>query len=124
MAKYRKDRINDAIMKEMAEIIREIKDPRVSSAFISITGVEATPDLKYAKIFYSALSGDKKEIAKGLRSSAGYARMRLAKTLNLRVTPELTFHEDTSIAYGARIESILSKIEFSDILEEEENNEN
>lgn len=114
MAKYRKDRINDAIMKEMASIIREVKDPRVSGTFISVTGVEATPDLKYAKIFYSVLSGDKKEIAKGLKSSAGFIRMRLARSLNLRMTPELTFCEDTSIAYGAKIESILAHIEFSD----------
>lgn len=114
MAKYRKDRINDAIMKAMTEIIRDVKDPRVSGAFISITGAEATADLKYAKIYYSVLSGDKKEIPKGLRSSAGYIRSCLAKKLNLRVTPELSFIEDSSIAYGAHIESILSHIEFSD----------
>lgn len=120
MAKYRKDRINDAIMKAMTEIIRDVKDPRVSSAFISITGAEATADLKYAKIFYSVLSGDKKDVAKGLRSSSGYIRTCLAKTLNLRITPELSFIEDTSIAYGARIESILSHIEFSDDGEEED----
>ncbi len=114
MAKYRKDRINDAIMKAMTDIIRSVKDPRVSEAFISITGAEATADLKYAKIYYSVLSGDKKEISKGLRSSAGYIRSCLAKELNLRVTPELSFIEDSSIAYGAHIESILSHIEFSD----------
>ena len=60
MAKYRRDRINDAILKEMATILRDVKDPRVSGAFISVTAVDATPDLKFAKIYYSVLSGDKK----------------------------------------------------------------
>ena len=71
MAKYRLGRINDEMQKELSTILRDVKDPRVSSAFISITAVETTPDLKFAKVFYSVLSGDKKEIAKGLKSSAG-----------------------------------------------------
>ena len=114
MAKYRRDRINDAILKEMATILRDVKDPRVSGAFISVTAVDATPDLKCANIYYSVLSGDKKEVAKGLRSSQGFIRSRLASTLNLRITPELTFCEDKSIEHGAHIASILSHIEFSD----------
>ena len=69
MANYRKGRINDEVQKVLAEILREVKDPRVSDAFISVTGVEVTADLKYAKAYYSALSGDPKEVAKGLRSS-------------------------------------------------------
>ena len=118
MAKYRQGRINDEMQKEIAGIFRTVKDPRVSEAFISVTGVEVTPDLKFAKVYYSVLSGDKKEIAKGLRSSAGYIRGQLAKKMNLRMTPELTFVEDTSIAYGAHISKILSGIEITDPEEE------
>ena len=91
MAKYRQSRINEEMFKEAAQIIRTVKDPRVSEAFVSVTGVEVTPDLKFAKIFYSAMQGDKKTVKKGLDSSAPYIRGQLAKNLNLRITPELTF---------------------------------
>lgn len=121
MAKHRQGRINDEMQKEISEILREVKDPRVSGAFISITGVEATPDLKFAKIYYSVLMGDKKEIYKGLKSSAGYIRGQLARRINLRMTPELSFFEDNSIAYGAHISKILSGIEISQ--EDEETDE-
>ena len=114
MAKYRRGRINEEMFKEAAKIMQTVKDPRVSEAFVSVTGVEVTPDLKYAKIYYSALRGDKKAVQKGLESSAGYIRTQLARTLNLRITPELSFHEDTSIAYGAKIEKIISGFTYTD----------
>ena len=113
MAKHRQGRINDEMQKELAGILRVVKDPRVSEAFISVTGVEATPDLKYAKVYYSVLSGDKKEIAKGLKAAAGFIRRELAGSLNLRMTPELTFIADTSISYGAHISSILEGLEIT-----------
>ncbi len=122
MAKYRQGRINDEMQKEIAEVLREVKDPRVSGAFISVIGVDATPDLKYAKVYYSVLTGDKKEIFKGLRSSAGYIRAQLAKRMNLRMTPELTFCEDHSIEHGAHISKLLAGIEISEP-DEEENEE-
>ena len=118
MANYRRGRINDEMQRAVAEIIRDVKDPRVSGAFISVTGAEVTPDLKYAKIYYSALgvtdTEGKKEIAKGLKSSAGFIRRQIAQRLNLRITPELTFVEDTSIKYGAHISELLNGITFSD----------
>ncbi|MGM9684411.1 MAG: 30S ribosome-binding factor RbfA [Eubacteriales bacterium] len=114
MAKYRIGRINDEMQKELSAVLREVKDPRVSGAFISITGVEATPDLKFAKVYYSALGEDKKEIAKGLRSSAGFIRRQLAQNMNLRMTPELTFIEDHSIEHGAHIAKLLEGIEISE----------
>ncbi|MBO5845851.1 MAG: 30S ribosome-binding factor RbfA [Clostridia bacterium] len=123
MAKHRQGRINDEMQKELASIMREVKDPRVSGSFISITGVEATPDLKFAKVYYSVLTGDKKEIGKGLKSSAGFIRGQLARRMNLRMTPELTFCEDNSIAYGAHISKILSGIEISEPEDETENDE-
>ena len=118
MANYRRGRINEEIMKETAMILREVKDPRVSDAFISVTGAEVTADLKYAKIFYSAMRGDKKEVTKGLKAATGFIRREIARRLNLRITPELSFVEDTSIAYGAHISEILSKITYAPETEE------
>ena len=71
MAKHRQGRINDEFQKEIAMILRDVKDPRVSGAFISVTGAVVTPDLKYAKVYYSALMGEKKEIKKGLFAATG-----------------------------------------------------
>ena len=113
MAKYRRGRINDEIQKEMSAILRKVKDPRVSDAFISITAVDCTADLKYAKIYYSALQGDAKEVAVGLKTAGSFIRRELARTLNLRITPELTFIADTSISYGAHISSILEGLEIT-----------
>jgi ribosome-binding factor A len=119
MANYRRGRINDEMRKTLCEILRNVKDPRVARAFVSITAVDVTPDLKYAKIYFSSLGGDaspaaKKEILQGLRSCSGFLRHELAVRLNLRITPELAFYEDTSIAYGAKIAKILNGIEISD----------
>ena len=124
MANYRRGRINDEVQKELAMILREVKDPRVSDAFISVTAVEVTPDLKFAKVYYSAMQGDKKEVAKGLKSSAGYIRRQLAQRLNLRMTPELTFCEDHSIAHGAHISKLLNGSEFAPEAPEETDGEN
>jgi ribosome-binding factor A len=114
MANYRRGRINDEMQKELAMVLREVKDPRVKDAFISVTAVDVTPDLKFAKVYYSAMMGDKKEVAKGLKSSAGYIRRQLAQRLNLRMTPELSFYEDHSIEHGAHISKILNSIEISE----------
>ncbi len=124
MASYRRNRINDETKKTVSAVLGEIKDPRVSSAFISITGADVTGDMKYAKIYYSVLGADadgKKEVARGLKSSAGYIRRRLAAELDLRQTPELTFVCDTSIEYGAHISSVLNGLTYSD--EEEKGDE-
>ncbi len=114
MAKYRQGRINDETVREVSAILRTVKDPRVANAFVSITGAEVTLDLKYAKIYYSALKGDKKEVKNGLSAASGYIRGQLAKNMNLRVTPSLTFIEDTSIEYGAKISKILEGITYAD----------
>ncbi len=114
MGKYRRGRINEEMQKELMNILRTVKDPRVQNAFMSVTAADVTPDLKYAKIYYSALQGDEKELQAGLKAAAGYIRRELAHTLNLRITPELTFLRDTSITYGAHIASILNNLEISD----------
>ena len=114
MAKYRQGRINDEFQKEVAMILRDVKDPRVSGAFISVTAAEVTPDLKFAKVYYSALMGDKKEVKRGLLSSAGFIRGQIARRMNLRITPEITFVEDGSIEYGSKISKILEGITITD----------
>lgn len=113
MAKYRQSRVNEEMQKEMMNILRHVKDPRVQDAFVSVTAVDCTADLKYAKIYYSALQGDAKELAKGLKAATGFIRRELARTLNLRITPELTFVADSSITYGAHISSILNQLDIS-----------
>ncbi len=113
MANYRKGRINDEVKKELSLIIRELKDPRINEAFVSVTAVEVSGDLKFAKVYYSAMMGDKKEVAKGLKSSAGFIRREVARRLNLRMTPEFSFYEDHSIEHGAHISKILNEIEIT-----------
>ncbi|MBO5218996.1 MAG: 30S ribosome-binding factor RbfA [Clostridia bacterium] len=123
MAKYRRDRINVEMVRELAAILREIKDPRVTDNFVSITAADVTPDLKFAKVYFSAMTGDKREIRRGLMSASGFIRKRLAETLNLRQTPELAFIADDSIEYGAHINELLNKIEFTELPEEETDDE-
>lgn len=121
MANYRRGRINDEMKKELSAVLREVKDPRLSDAFISITAVEVTGDLKFAKVYYSAMMGDKKEVAKGLKSSAGFIRREIARRLNLRMTPEFSFYEDHSIEHGAKISKLLNGIEITPEEDEEQN---
>lgn len=110
MAKYRRERINDAVAKELAISLRELRDPRIAGGFVSITRAEVAPDLKFARVYFSTM-GDEKEVAAALKKATGYFRRHLATTLNLRVTPELSFYSDHSIEHGARIAELLRKIE-------------
>ncbi len=121
MAKHRIGRINDEVRNEVAAALREVKDPRVANAFVSVTAADVTGDLKFAKIYYSSFKGDSKEVAQGLRSSSGFIRRHLASTLNLRMTPELTFIEDKSISHGAHISELLHSIEPVQKVKEENN---
>ncbi len=112
MASNRIGRINEEIQRELAELLRELKDPRVHKTMLSITHVETTPDLRYAKIYVSLLDKEyTKETLAGLKSSAGYLRRELGRTLQLRYTPELQWQADDSIVQGAHILDILSKLD-------------
>ncbi len=120
MASNRIGRINEEIQRELAELLRELKDPRVHKTMLSITHVETTPDLRYAKVYVSLLDKEyTKETLAGLKSSAGYLRRELGRTLQLRYTPELQWQADDSIVQGAHILDILSKL---DIPEDEHEN--
>ena len=107
MASNRIGRINEEIQRELSSLIPTVKDPRVTG-MISVTAVDTTPDLKYAKIYISVLDkSDCEQVLKGLKSAAGYLRRELGHTLNLRNTPELTFVRDDSIDQGAHILEML-----------------
>ena len=107
MASNRIGRINEEIQRELSNLIRTVKDPRVTG-LISVTAVETTTDLKFCKVYISALDkSDVNQVLKGLKSASGYLRRELGRTLNLRNTPELTFVRDDSIDYGAHILNML-----------------
>lgn len=111
MASNRIGRINEEIQRELASLLRGLKDPRVQQTMISITRVETTPDLRYAKAFVSFLDRDQaKEALKGLRSAGGYLRRSLGASLQLRYTPELQWVEDDSISRGAQMLELLSTL--------------
>ncbi len=119
MAKYRRNRINDAVKEEMAQILRDVKDPRIAGALVSITGANVSGDLKFAKIYYSVLGDDKAEVGKALKNASGFFRSELARRINLRITPELSFEYDSSAEYGANISSILKTLDIKPDDEEE-----
>ncbi len=112
MASNRIGRINEEIQKELAALLRNLKDPRVQDTMISITHVETTPDLRYAKVYVSFLQEERAADAmKGLKSAGGYLRRELGRALNLRYTPELTWALDDSITYGAKMLKLINSLE-------------
>lgn len=105
-------RINGEVQRELSNIIRgEIKDPRIG-IMTSVTAVEVTPDLKYCKAYISVLGDEKAKMdtLAGLKSAEGYIRRQLAKTINLRNTPEISFVIDESIEYGVRMSKMIDEI--------------
>ena len=108
MASNRINRINEEIQKELSSLFRGLKDPRVQGGMVTITHVDTTSDLRYARIFVSVLDkSQEKDVVKGLKSAAGYLRRELGASLRLRYTPELQFIADDSIEYGAHILELL-----------------
>ena len=111
MARYRRDRVNESVKEETSLILRDVKDPRVAGKMITVTSADVSGDLKFAKIYYSVLEEhDPREVKAGLKGATGYIRKRLAETLNMRITPELTFIEDSGVKHGADIAAILRDI--------------
>ena len=107
MASNRIGRINEEIQRELASLIRSVKDPRVTG-MVSVTAVETTPDLRFAKVYISVLDkSDCSQVLKGLKSAGGWLRRELGHALNLRYTPELVFEQDNSIDKGAHILDML-----------------
>ena len=111
MASNRIGRINGEIQQELASLLRSVKDPRVAEAMLTVTHVDTTSDLRYARVYVSALNcEDEKGLLKGLKSAAGFLRRELGSKLSLRYTPELQFFVDDSIAYGAHILDMLNPV--------------
>ncbi|MFA5536166.1 MAG: 30S ribosome-binding factor RbfA [Bacillota bacterium] len=109
---YRTRRVEEEIKREIASIIKDtIKDPRVG--FVSLTGVDVTPDFRHAKVYVSVYGNEEaiKKTMEGLDQAAGYIRKEISQRIKLRNSPELSFHFDDSIRHGAKIAEILSKMQ-------------
>ncbi len=108
----RSDRVAAAIREEVANFLAEgVKDPRITG-LVTVTGVEMTRDLRHAKVFVSVMGEDSQRAStiEGLASVQGFLRSRLARSLSLRVAPEVLFVMDESVARAARIETLLNQI--------------
>ena len=110
MANIKIERLNHTYQEVISTILmREVKDEEIK--FVTITGVDITSDLSFAKIYYTVLDEEKKETtAKALEKASPFIRTKLAESVDVRHTPELKFIYDTSIAYGEHIEKIINKI--------------
>ena len=111
MASRRQRQVAELLHKELSLLLQhETKDPRVG--FITVTGVDISPDLKLARVYVSVLGdkADAKETIAGLTNATGYFRYKLGQSISLRHIPELAFKLDTSLEHGLRIESLLDKI--------------
>ena len=125
MASNRIGRINEEIQRELSSLIRTLKDPRVQSGMVTITHVDTTSDLRYAKVHISVLEESREnEAMKGLRSAGGWLRRELGQKLQLRYTPELVFELDDSLKYGAHMYDLLSRLSAQEKREEPEHDDN
>ena len=105
-------RTNDDIQRVLSELLRQVKDPRVQQGMISVTRVETTGDLRYAKVWLSVLGKlDEREFKRGLKSCGPWLRRELGSALSLRYTPELVFELDHSIEYGAHISRLIEQLD-------------
>ena len=112
MASNRIARINEEIQKELSNLLRTVKDPRVQNTMISITHVETTPDLRYTKVYVSFLQEERvKDAMAGLKSAGGYLRRELGRNLQLRYAPEIVWSLDDSITYGAKMLKLINSLE-------------
>ena len=116
MPSNRIGRINEEIQRELSGQLRRLKDPRVAQVgMVSITRVDTTGDLRYARVYISVLDKtQEKDVLKGLKSAAGFLRRELGRALQLRYTPELQFIPDDSILHGAHILEVLRQVEEKD----------
>ena len=113
MRNYRReDQLSGAITRELSDLMRtRMKDPRIG--FASITGVELSHDLRYAKVFVSVMGSpeEQRETMRGLDSANGFLRRELAQRLTIRHVPEISFRLDESIARGARVLDLLKQVQ-------------
>lgn len=112
MGTYKQNRTAEDIRREIATIVRELKDPRVADHLISVARAEVSSDSSYVKVYVSAVEGMEvaKGAAKALTGATGLIRREIGKRLGLRKTPELKFVADDSIEYGMNIVKKLEEI--------------
>ena len=116
MAGHRIERTTEDIRRELTAIFRELKDPRVTQAFLSVVRVEVTNDLSYCTVKGSAMEGfdSAKQAVKGLKSASGFIRRELGHRLRLRHVPQLIFEATDSIEYSANISRILGSLDITE----------
>jgi len=104
--------VGDRIREEISDLLlRRVKDPRIG--FVTITGVELSPNLRYAKVFYSVVGAeeDQKRAGQGLESAGGFIKRELARRLQLKFMPDIEFHYDSSLEYGDRMERLFKELQ-------------
>ena len=114
----RADRVTEQIHRELSELLRQVKDPRVAHLLplVTLTGVEITADYAHAKVFYTSLAGHERdeEIARGLRHAAGFLRRELGRRVRIHHTPELHFTFDASVERGTWLSRLIDEAVESD----------
>ena len=125
MASHRMGRTTEDIKRELTAVLRELKDPRVANAMISIVRVEVSNDLSYCKVYVSAMEGLDRanEAVKGLKSASGFIRHEIGSRLTLRHVPTMIFEATDSIEYSANISHSLSELDIKDNEEDDEQSE-
>ena len=114
MPSYRAERTSEDVLRELTAIMRELKDPRVKEAMLTIVKIDLTRDLSYCKVFISSLKG--MEVAEPIvkllnKNAAGFVRRELGQRLELRHTPEIKFIADGSLENSAHIAKLLNDLE-------------
>ncbi len=108
-------RINEDITRELSSLLRDVKDPRINRAMLTVVRCDTSSDLKFCKVYLSAIATDNiKDLRRGLKSASGFLRGGLSRSLNLRNTPELTFILDDSIEHSVKVASMLKDLDITD----------
>ena len=112
MPSYRVQRTSEDLHRELSAILRELKDPRVSQAMLSVVRVDLSADLSSCKVYVSSLLGFEKtkEAVVALKGATGFIRQQVGQRIELRHTPELTFIADNSIEHSAEISKMLKEL--------------
>jgi ribosome-binding factor A len=103
-------RVNESVRQVLSEALLELKDPRIG--FVTVTGVETSPDLRQARVYVSVLGGERKRQAtlKGLSAAHGVLQSRIGRELRLKRTPQLTFEYDPSVERGVRMTKLIDEL--------------
>lgn len=103
-------RVNESLRQVLSEALLDLKDPRIG--FVTVTGVDASPDLRHARVFVSVLGGERKreKSLAGLDAAHGVLQARVSRELRLKRTPQLAFEYDPSVAHGVRMSQLIDEL--------------